>query len=372
VSRAGARPVRLLVVSHSLGGGGAERFASALLSHLDRRRFAPEAALAVARREYEVPADVPVHHLGYEGAFDLPRAVVALRRLIQERQPDLVLSNVLSTNCLTGAALVGLPKPPRWVARLGNAPGVGEPAWQAAFAALVYRRARRVVVNARGMLAPAAARYPRIAARLRALPNPTDFAALDARALEAPIRRKVPGRLQLLWVGRFVDQKRPDLAVEILAELAQRADVGLWLCGSGPLAEEVDLYAEELGLLGRYERLGFVANPFALMREAEVLLATSDHEGLPNAVIEAQGLGRPVVSTACPHGPDEIVADGETGFLYPVGDAEAGAARVLELVAPERRRALGEAARRRARALYDLAVVLPAWQDELLEAMEGA
>ena len=63
------------------------------------------------------------------------------------------------------------------------------------------------------------------------------------------------------------------------------------------------------------------------MADADLLLSTSDFEGLPNALIEAQGLGLPAVATRCPFGPDEIVVDGVTGLLVPVGDAEALAER---------------------------------------------
>ncbi|HRC88188.1 MAG TPA: glycosyltransferase, partial [Thermoanaerobaculia bacterium] len=124
-----------------------------------------------------------------------------------------------------------------------------------------------------------------------------------------------------------------------------------------------------LGLGDRLEMPGFVANPFALMREADLLLATSDFEGLPNVLIEAQGLGLPAVATRCPHGPDEIVSEGATGRLYPVRDVASGVEAVLELGRDaERRRAMGEAARSQARERFDLPRVLPRWQSLLLAA----
>lgn len=364
-------PLRLLAVTHSLSGGGAERFVSNLATGLDRERFAPEVCLATGRASYPLPGDVPLTSLGYRGVRDLPRAIRALRRLIVDRAPDLVLSNVLSTNCLTGAALAGLERRPPWVARIGNAPEVAEPPLQRWWARRVYPRARLLVCNSRGMVNAFARRYPELRDRVKSLANPTDFAALDRLAAGGPIPRAGDGPV-LLAVGRLTRQKRPDLMLAALAEVRRRpglASTRLQLCGEGPLAGALARRARRLGLGDSVELLGFVDNPFALMRAADLYLLTSDFEGLPNALIEAQGVGLPAVATRCPHGPDEIIEDGVTGLLAPVGDAAAIAAAVADLLADsERRRRMAAAAAVRARRLYGAETLLPRWQQILAEA----
>ena len=138
------------------------------------------------------------------------------------------------------------------------------------------------------------------------------------------------------------------------------------MVGDGPLAEEVRRRAAARGVSEAVDLLGFCDNPFPLMRAADLFLLASDYEGLPNALIEAQGLGLPAVATRCPTGPEEIVADGETGRLVPVGDMDALAAAAEEILADEgRRRAMGEAAARRARERFSLAAVLPRWEELL-------
>ena len=124
----------------------------------------------------------------------------------------------------------------------------------------------------------------------------------------------------------------------------------------------------ELGLDGAVELLGFCDNPFALMRQADLFVLTSDYEGLPNALIEAQGLGLPAVATRCPYGPDEIVDDGVTGRLVPTADPSAAARAMVEILGdPKTRRRMGEAAARRARERYDVARVVPRWEELLIE-----
>ncbi len=362
-------PLRVLVVSHSLSGGGAERFASYLAAALDRRRFAASLCLVTDRLSYELPEHVPVSRLGYGGLRHLPRTVWRLARAMRRTAPHVVLSNVLSTNCLTGAALLLVAPRPAWIARVANAPELSEPAAQRWWAHRVYGMARRVVVNSQYMLPAFAREYPRVAPRAVSLPNPTDFDLLERRASAEPIRRRPAGHRTLLWVGRLTAQKRPDLALATLAQLRKSVDARLWLCGEGPLEGAVRRRVAELGLEDAVEVLGFCDNPHALMREADLLLLTSDHEGLPNALIEAQGLGLAAVATRCPYGPAEIVEEGVSGLLVPVGDADALARAAGELLADDAlRERMGREGRRRARERYGLEAVLPRWQD-LLEAV---
>lgn len=363
-------PIRLLIVTHSLSGGGAERFVSTLVRHLPRDRFEPQVCLATDRASYDMPADVPTVTLGYRGLHDLPRTLSSLRRILDRERPDLVLSNVLSTNCLTGGALGRSRHRPPWVARVGNAPEVADPPLQRFWARRVYPKAQRLVTNSRGMERALLRQYPGTEGKTTSIPNPTDFTRLDDRAGAEPAERRPEGGQVLLWLGRLVRQKRPDVALEALARIRREApdrDVRLWLCGEGPLAGEARALASQLGLDGSVRFLGFVDNPFALMRQADLLLLTSDHEGLPNALIEAQGLGLPAVSTRCPYGPEEILHDGGGGRLVAPGDSRAVAHAALELLRdPERRRRMGQAAAERARARFGLSRVMPRWQ-ELLE-----
>ncbi len=362
-------PIRLLLVTHSLSGGGAERFASALATNLDSALFTVAIATAIDRVSYSVPPETTLFALGFRGLASLPRTIGKLAAVIDEWRPDLVLSNVLSTNCLVGAALRRSSHQPPWVARVGNAPELSEPRLQRWWARKSYPRAALLVSNSERMRDAVAAHYPALAERCVSLATPTDFARIDRLAgEEATVRRPLEGATAL-WVGRLSRQKRPELALAAVAQARKRVDLRLRICGEGALRGKVEREIGRLGLTGVVELLGFCDNPFALMAQADYILMTSDYEGLPNALIEAQGLGLPAVSTACPYGPDEIVAQGETGILVAPGDGTAAGEALARLTEdPPLTAKMGVAARRRARRLFALERLLPLWQARLLAA----
>ena len=66
-----------------------------------------------------------------------------------------------------------------------------------------------------------------------------------------------------------------------------------------------------------------------------LFVLSSRTEGLPNSLIEAQACGVPTVSTDCPTGPREILEDGESGALVPVGDHEAMAGGIVAILSDD-------------------------------------
>jgi glycosyltransferase involved in cell wall biosynthesis len=134
------------------------------------------------------------------------------------------------------------------------------------------------------------------------------------------------GHKLILGIGRLVEQKGFIHLIRAFAQVRSGSSVKLCILGEGPLRESLQAEVERLGLINEIVLPGFVDNPFAVMRQANLFVLSSGWEGFGNVLVEAMACGIPVVSTACPSGPDEILENGRWGRLVPVGDVDALAA----------------------------------------------
>jgi glycosyltransferase involved in cell wall biosynthesis len=153
-------------------------------------------------------------------------------------------------------------------------------------------------------------------ARIDVIPNPFDFERLRALSREATA---LPAKAYIIHVGRFSAQKRHDILLDAYRKLWPLQRLVLLTKADPALGAMI----EARGLAERVIVAGFQGNPYPWMEAADLLVLCSDHEGLPNVLIEALALGTPVVSTDCPSGPREILGAEFPGALVPVGDADA-------------------------------------------------
>ena len=89
--------------------------------------------------------------------------------------------------------------------------------------------------------------------------------------------------------------------------------------------------SEQLGYSGAIHFVGQQSNPYPLIQRARGLVLSSIWEGFAYVPIEAMALGVPVISTACPSGPVEILGNGEFGLLVPIRNPTRLAEEMLKL-----------------------------------------
>jgi glycosyltransferase involved in cell wall biosynthesis len=130
----------------------------------------------------------------------------------------------------------------------------------------------------------------RSAARLGVLPNPVNTKMIESAAaqpLEPTLRQCLEGHRNVLFCGRLIDCKQPQIALRAFRialkddELAQ-----LVFLGAGPLESGLRQQATEAGLADRILFLGFRSDPFPIMAACQYGLVTSFKEGFPNVVVE--------------------------------------------------------------------------------------
>ena len=226
-------------------------------------------------------------------------------------------------------------------------------------------RTTRVVIAVERFLAPRTARLVSVGARVRdelvaagigrpdqytVVPPGVDLPAAPSAA-EARARLGLPGGGQVVvMLARLTAQKRPERYVELARQVCEsRSDVVFALAGGGELESSLRAQAADLG--DRFRFLGWRADVEVVIAAADVVVLTSDNEGMPVALIEAGLVGRAAIATDV-GSTAEVIADGETGFVTStdVGDMAEALERLLDN--PELRRSFEERAAKRAHRLF--------------------
>jgi glycosyltransferase involved in cell wall biosynthesis len=148
--------------------------------------------------------------------------------------------------------------------------------------------------------------------------------------------------------------------------------VGEDVSRSGEHRVRVERLIAELGLKERVRLMGWLEDVAGVVASLDIFVSASRSEAFGMAMAEALACGVPVVATAT-EGAREIVEDGVTGLLVPVGDAGALAAAIVSLLKDEPRRlALGAHARESARERFHIERVIAATERVYAEALEVA
>jgi glycosyltransferase involved in cell wall biosynthesis len=173
--------------------------------------------------------------------------------------------------------------------------------------------------------------------------------AAARRRLDLPERRMIG-----LNTSHFVPGKNQAALLQWLNEARRKEPQWLLLlAGEGPERVKCQQLAQQLGLGDHVRFLGCVEAVEPLLQAADLYLSTSLREGLPNALVEAQAAGLPVV-TFNTAGSRETLANGKSGYVTPVADMDAFAAAVEELrTNPSKRSAFSAYAREFAQEHFD-------------------
>jgi glycosyltransferase involved in cell wall biosynthesis len=133
-------------------------------------------------------------------------------------------------------------------------------------------------------------------------------------------------------LARLFPQKRHDVFLRAAAIIHQvMPDVKVSIVGDGPLRSQLENLSSELGLGERVVFFGEQKNVGAYLSALDIAVLPSETEGCSNSILEAMALGKPVVATEA-GGNRELISDGETGLLVPLGDADALAHSVMKLL----------------------------------------
>lgn len=154
--------------------------------------------------------------------------------------------------------------------------------------------------------------------------NPVSKLLLDKVEKIKEDRKPSDGiKTRITFIGRVDPQKQPLELVEAFAYIKEEMpEAVLRIVGDGNLMELTRQYADKIGVGDSIIFDGIRKDMENVYSDTDVVILSSQYEGMPNTLIEAIGCGIPVVSYDCPIGPAEIVEDGVNGFLVEQDNTE--------------------------------------------------
>lgn len=318
-------------VTTNLKGGGAEKSVLRIAGGLAARGHCVHVVLLERILDHAVPEGLALHALtaagrpAIKGWLGKRLAARRLRRLFEHLSREAPFDAIVSTlpYCDEVVALAGLT--PAWF-RIANSLSVEIELLGRNGRFKAERRLRRyrrlydgsnLIAVSDGVARDLTETLGFSRSNVARIHNAIDAAAI--RALSTEHEPALPREPYLIHVGRFAPQKRHDLLLDALrrSELPQRL-----VLLANPAGALERLIADN-GLAGRVTVAGFRRNPYPWIAGAELLVLCSDHEGMPNVLLEALACGTRIVSTDCRSGPREVMEGDLARYLVPCGDADA-------------------------------------------------
>lgn len=346
--------LKVLQLIPTLDRSGAEKQMVLLAKGLPRDRFHVEVATLTRLGPLEAElreAGIPVKAIGKHLKVD-PIALLNLSRFLKARAFDLVQTWIFAANTYgrVAARMAGVPvvvvsemAVDLWKGRIDRAIDRGLSTW-----------CDRLVGNSHAVVEfyqQLGVPKDKLAMIYSGIENESP-PQVDPCAVRAELAFEVEAPL-ILFAGRLADQKRVDDLLKALDLLQYvQPDARTVIAGDGPLRDRLEETSHAYQLDDRVKFLGHRDDVPRLMAAADLVVLPSAYEGLPNVILEAMRFRKPVVATAA-SGTTEIVVDGQTGLLVPIGNPPLLARAIRDVVRdPALAARLGEAGRARVEAHF--------------------
>lgn len=372
------RPDALYVIG-SLDMGGAERHLVQILPELKRRGWqvevycvAKRGVMADALEKQGVPVHTPVISAKPNSGLvrRMVRLLAAMRGLtvhLGARRPQLV-HFFLPEAYIVGEVCALISRTPvRVMSRRSlNDYQQGRPIsrW---IERVLHRTIRHALGNSRAVVEQLRAEGFS-AGQVSLIYNGIDLDQLRARRSRAEVREELGLRsstLVFILVANLIPYKGHTDALKAfaLARPALPADWSVLMVGRDDgIGDSLRTEAEALGLGGHVQWLGMRRDIPDLLASSDVGLLCSHQEGFSNAILEAMGMGLPVIATDV-GGNAEAVLDGQTGLIVPARAPARLAEAIAALADWDRRAKMGPAARLRVESLFSLPRCVDQYED---------
>jgi glycosyltransferase involved in cell wall biosynthesis len=321
---------KIIFIIPSLEEGGAERVMSILVNHLDAN-LDVGLVLFTRKGKYleKIPSRVRIFDLQKRNAWSFPQLVLKLASIVRREKPDTVVSFLEYANIVTLISrFFVMNSRIRWIISERSLPsqalaGQRNGKLKSILHRLLDRKADAIITMSSQTADEMIRHYHVDPKKIEVIPNPVEIDTLRELS-QAPIdhpwfNESVP---ILISIGRLVEDKGYPFLIEALSQLIQKTPARLMILGQGPMKPELEDQIRRLGLTEYVWMPGFISNPYPYLRQATLFILPSLWEGLPNALLEAMSLGKPIIATLCNQSVEQLIRPGENGMLVPPGDVQ--------------------------------------------------
>lgn len=313
----------------NLSGGGAQRTFVNILRHIDRGLFKIELVLLQYNEKdpYNslVPNDINITSLNTRGRFAIPKII----KLLRNEKPDVVFSTLPQVNISVALAHKLSNCSAKLILRETNHREKEKMKKMTYFLLKwSYNYAYKVIALSNGVMLEMKEMYGLADSKVQVIYNPIELPKVKVES-----HQNSGDKLKLIACGRLVPQKNFELLIKAMIILNKKnQNWKLDILGEGEDRDHLKDLIVKNELQEKIKLIGFKDKPQQYMAVSDLFLLSSKWEGFGHVIVEAMSVGTPVLSTNCPHGPKEILGNGEYGWLAKNNDEKDFADILLFLI----------------------------------------
>lgn len=328
--------IKILFIIFSLDKGGAEKIFSFLANNINSDKFEIHFLTIKQARGDAFVLGPTVNHIKLNYSRVL-FSFWAVYKHILKLNPNVVLSTLIPVNIIVGLfKKMGFLKNSKYILRESSIPSINGKFsknryfFYNSLISILYKEFDVVVAQSLDMKSDLLENYLIDSKKIKVINNPyfeTPFLLVKDPPLQMNIGKKI-----FINIGNLRIEKGHIRLIEAIAILKGKLAFELWILGDGVMMNLLKQRIVELQLEEHVKLLGHQSDVLPLLEKADLYLQTSQYEGFPNVLLEALGLGIPIVAYDVLGGTKDIVQNGFNGFLVPDGEAEIFCSFVLKAV----------------------------------------
>lgn len=303
--------MKIIFITATLTSGGSERVISLLANKMAEKGHQIE--VICLRKQivfYPINSDVKITFAAREALYDsMPLKIIWLRKYINLVSPDVVIPFMTAVYCTTILALLGL-----------DIPIIASERIDPTYSSILRKMVRKIFLPMVTHLVVQTENIKRYYSKKIQKKTSVIYNPVSDKVFEFSTSTKIN---QIISVGRLFPQKNQKIMIDAFNRIKDKyPDYKLVIYGEGPLREELETYIRKLTLEDVVLLPGRNEEVINELKKSKLFCLSSNYEGMSNALIEAQCVGLPIITTRV-SGAEELIENNKNGIIIDKGNVEA-------------------------------------------------